>query len=121
MTDFSGIIGELFEKREREVLNALVPCDAEDQNSRPLIASQQTIFHRVKVNYKAAAELGDQTHEGISSFFWSRVTIVSHLVGLFGQLLLPLRYYVLPQCLVVITVWGEKECRELSLNLLYWR
>lgn len=79
-------------------------------------------IHRVKVNHKAAAEPGDQTHEGISSFFWSQVTIVSHLAGLFGQLLLLLpRYYVLPLCLFIIAVWGRKECRKLSLNLHYWR
>lgn len=52
-----------------------------DLNGQPLIASQQTVFHRVKVNYKATAEPRDQTHEGISSFFWSLVTIVSHLMG----------------------------------------
>lgn len=63
----------------------------------------------VKVNYKAAAEPGDQTLEGISSFFWSRVTIVSHLVGLFGQLLLLLpRYYILQQCLFANRCLGRK-------------
>lgn len=88
--------------------------------ARLLSLVNRLFFARVKVNYKAAAEPVDQTLEGISSFFWSRVTIVSHLVGLFGQLLLLLpRYYILPQCLFAITVWGEKECRGLSLNLHY--